>query len=253
MLRTDIDRHRKDMDFIQSISLIHPERNIKLNRAELLIVLRKSSMDERRRLHGLAETLRRTHNVKIDYLQLNTNEFIGLLSSNDVNPMKEMLSDEVCVFSPQAFWTEILDAQQKGLQIRFEGKETDPRRISEQDLTYNLAQFGYREFGAAVAQAKEISKKLLAASLLLKDNARRMEAVPVILAKGSTDWNLLIFLARKYKSAGKLLGLTKALHHIRPSKETGEAIENMQMMNVKEVKVDKKSIEDRLRLYNVIR
>lgn len=252
MLCADIDVRFKELPFTQSISLIRPERNIRLNKAELLILLQRQGSDERCRLRGIMETLQRAHNIRIDYLPLTTTELLELLSSAEENPLKEMLSSSVCVFSPQAFWSEMLEAERKGLRIRLEEVGTDPRKVPENELVYNLARFGYKEFGTEAKQSREILKELLATSLLLSRDVRRIEAVPVILAKGRTRWDLLVFLAQKYGTAGRLLGLLRALNHAKPTKEVSEAIAALESMNVKEVKAEEKSIEDRLRLYNVI-
>jgi len=50
-----------------------------------------------------------------------------------------------------------------------------------------------------------------------------------------------------------LLGLLKVLDSIMPTKETGEAIELMEAMGAKETKADKKTIEEKMRLYHAIR
>ena len=252
MLCADIDSRCNGLPFIQSISLIHPERNIKLNKAELLILLQKRSSDERRRLREVISTLERAHSIRIDYLPLDSGELLGLLSSDEANPLKEMLPESVCILSPQAFWSEMLAGERRGLRIRLEEGETDPRKLSEGELVYNLARLGYKEFGTEARQSREIAKELLAPSLLLKGDARRTDAVAVILAKGGTRWDLLVFLAQKYGTGGKLLGLLKALNGIKPEREISEAIAALESANVKEEKANGKSIEDRLRLYNVI-
>ena len=252
MLCADIEGSCKNLPFIRSISLIRPERNIKLNKTELLILLHRSGADERRRLHETIEMFHRMHNIRIDYLPLIAAEFLELLRPDGANPLKEMLSDAVCVHSPQAFWSEILEAQHKGVHIMLEEGEVDPRKVPETELAYNLARFGYKEFGRETKQSREILKEFLAVSILLNGDARRVDAVPVILAKGRTYWNLLIFLAQKYGASAKLLGLLRALNHIKPAKEASEAIAALESKDVKEVKVDEKDIEDRLRLYNVI-
>ena len=178
--------------------------------------MQRQSSDEKRKLREIIGTFRRVHNIRIDYLPLTATELLELLTSEEANPLKEMLPDSVCVFSPQAFWSEMLEAERKGLRIRLEEAETDPRKLSENELVYNLERLGYKEFGTEAKQSREILKELLATSLLLKGDARRIDAVPVILAKGGTRWDLLVFLAQKYGTAGRLLGLLRALNHAKP-------------------------------------
>ena len=179
-------------------------------------------------------------------------ELLDLLSADETNSLKEMLPDSICVFSPQAFWSEILDAERRGLRIRLEEGDTDPRKLSESELVYSLARLGYKEFGTEAKRSKMILKEFLVTSLLLNADARRINAVPVILAKGRTRWDLLVFLAQKHGTAARLFGLLKALDRIKPTDEIGEAIAAFESMNVKEAKVDEKRIEGRLRLYNAL-
>jgi len=252
ILFADVDGRCRELPFIQSISLLHPERNIKLNKSELLVLLKRQDSDERRRLRESISRVQRAHNIRIDLLPLTTAMLLDLLASDEKNPLRGMLPDSVCVLSPQAFWSEIIDAERKGLGIRLEENETDPRKLSENEVVYNLARFGYKEFGKQAKQSEKILKELLAVSLLLRGDTRRIDAVSVILGKSKTRWDLLVFLAQRCGAGGRLLGLLRALNRIKSAKEIGEAIEALEWMNVEEVKVDEKRIEDRLRLYNVV-
>lgn len=67
------------------------------------------------------------------------------------------------------------------------------------------------------------------------------------------SYGLLIFLAQKYGLSGRLLGLLKALNEINPTRGTKSAIEIFEASGTKEIKAAKKSIEQKMRLYNAIR
>jgi hypothetical protein len=257
MLLLEIDTYCSDLPFTKSISLINPERNAKLNRVELLIVLKSSQQESESQntmfaMKKILSSLQSIRSIKIDYLISTKTEFLNLLRSNEINPLKEMLFDQIAFLFPQAFWIEIKSILEEGIQIRFSEEETNPAKISESDLIYNLARFGYKEIGPEIREGERICIECIIASILMKGDARRRDAIPIILVKNRANYSLLIFLAQKYGLLGKLLGLLRTLHKIKPIPEVQQAIGTLEAMNVKEVKADEKSIKSKMRLYNAI-
>ena len=254
-LLADIEEHFKDRRLTVSICLTSPEKNVKLNRAELLILLQAGDNGKRdgmREMHSTITSLQRTHNIRLDYLALGREEFHELLRSEERNPLKEMLADKIAFFNPQGFWSQIRDAIAHGMLIRFGREETHPAKVAERDLVYNLARFGYTEMGSETETGENTSVEYIITSLMVKGNSRRVEAVPVILAKNRVNYSLLIFLSQKYGVSDRLLGLLKALNKIKPEKPRRETIEILEAMNVKELEAHEASIRQRLRLYNAI-
>lgn len=257
ILLMEIDTYFKDLNFINSISLISFEKNIKLNRIELMILVKnpekKSILEETIVIHKIMHLLQRMHNIRIDYLVLNNKTFIDVLGREETNPVREMLSNKIVMLYMQTFWMEIRDALEKGINIRFEEVETSPAKITNRDLVYNLARFGYTEMGPHIEQGKPICIEYIITSVLLQNDARRIDAIPVMLAKNEDkiNYNLLVFISQKYGLSDRLLGLLKVLNKVKPTKETEETIDLMNAMKVKEVKADQKSIEEKMRLYNV--
>ncbi len=254
MLLADIDAHSRDLNFIASVCMINPESNKKLNRMELLILLQGPRLElrEYETLNTTMQRLKSRHNVRIDYLLLTRGEFFDFLRSEETNPLKEMLSDKIAFFSPQAFWMEVKNALDEGIQIRIAERETNPAKIAEEDLLYNLARFGYREFGPKIKPGKLICIEYIIASILTKKEARRIEAIPIILAKNRANHNMLIFLAQKYGLSGRLLGLLRVLDKIKHTGEIENAIRTMQVLNVKEIEANEGSIREKMRLYDAI-
>ena len=87
-------------------------------------------------------SLQRMHNIKIDYLILDDEAFLGLLKSNESNPVREMLHNKIAILHPQGFWMSISREILRGTMIIAEEKETNPAKISEGDLVFNLTRFG---------------------------------------------------------------------------------------------------------------
>lgn len=242
---------RQDSVSIESISLVNAERNIKLNRAEFLFILKEKKADNMSVLTYMQE-LENAHNIKIDCLILAENEFISMLGDKEINPPKEMLSDHITFYSPQAFWTRMRIALAKGTPIKTCREETNPAKISEQDLTYNLSRFGYTEMGTDIKRGRKICIEYIITSVLLKDDARKIGAIPVLLAKNRANHDLLVFLAKKYKKSENLLGLLEALDKIKGNEGTRCAIKTLKAIGTRTKRVDEKSIRQKMRLYNAI-
>ncbi|MEM3555975.1 MAG: hypothetical protein QXF56_04625 [Candidatus Micrarchaeia archaeon] len=254
MLFSEMDTHFNEFCSIKSILIINPEKNIKLNRAEFLFLLKNKSEEtenEITEIHLIMQKLQRMHNLKLDCLVLKEKEFIELLKSEDGNPLKEMLSDKIAFFAPQAFWLVIRAALSQGIQLK-PAEETNPAEISETDLIYNLSRFGYKEIGLEIKEGRKICIETIITSLLLQSNSRRIDAIPVLLAKNKANYNLLLFLCKKYNRLEKLLGLIKVLKKIKSDKTIEGVIRMLERIGVKGEDVDERSIKQKMRLYNAI-
>jgi hypothetical protein len=248
---TEMEKSLNDTCSIKSTSSINLAKNIKLNRIEFLFLLRKTAhyLDETVRVYREMRKLQNKYNLRIDSLILDEDDFSDLARSNEINPLREALVKKTVFFCPQAFWSEIKRIAEK-TEIRTIRIETEPSSISDLDLIYNLGRFGYREFGVNIEQGRSYCIEYLTTALLVLGDARRLGAIPVILAKNAFRSNLLAFLSQKFGTAGKLLGLLRTLHHIKPSREIGETMVILETFNVKEIPADERSILQKMRLYN---
>jgi len=237
---------------IESISIIDSEKNLKLNRIELLFLL--ANFEEEQTvfsIHSIMERFQSKHNIKIDFLILTEKEFLDLLVSEETNPLKEMLSDKITFFSPEDFWITIKTALIKDIRIKTE-EGMNPAKITEQHLIYNLNRFGYKEMGTRIEQGKKICIEYIIASILLQEDARRIQSIPILLIKNKINYNLLIFLCKKYKKTGELFGILKILNKIKENNEIKNAIRTLEIMKIKEIKMNEKSILEKLRLYDAV-
>lgn len=250
---SEMDRSLTDNCVIKSVSSINPSKNIKLNRIELLFLLRASPNyhNETVELCRQLVKLQNKHNLKINNLIINNRDFLELTTSDEINPIREAFSEKIILFGPQAFWSEIKEVAQK-TEIKTIRSETKPANISDLDLTYNLNRFGYREFGLSFAQGKNFCIEYIITAILLQDDARLTEAIPIILAKNSFKSNVLTYLSQKYDTSGKLLGLLRILNNIKPTSEIIQTIEILESLNAKEIPADSESIVQKLRLYNAL-
>lgn len=147
----------------------------------------------------------------------------------------------------------------QGLELKTLSEEIKPQEINENDLTYNLARFGYTEFGSQIKEGTQICLETIITSILLKGNSRKIEAIPVLLAKSlnkktqrTPSYNLLIYLCQKHGQLEKLMGLLEELQKILPNKETEYALKVLKVLKIKPKKADAKAIKEKMRLYNAI-
>ncbi len=257
MLLKDAEERYENIRSIESISATNPDRNLKLNRTELLILLHESKGNNLHReiidIHAITRDLQALHNIKLDPLILTADAFLHLLTSDEINPLREMLSNKITFHSPQGFWTRIAATLARGYRIKLLKRDTNPSKISEKDLIFNLARYGYKEIGFETWEGEKICIEYIIASMLMTEEARRIDAIPILLAKNKANYSLLIFLSQKYRFSARLLGLLKALSRIKPLSENATGIDILEKLGTKEIKADEKSIEQKMRLYNAIR
>ncbi|MDE1863237.1 MAG: hypothetical protein KGI33_10020 [Thaumarchaeota archaeon] len=262
ILLLELDEYVYNLDMLQSVSIIEPERNAKLNKADFLVQLKKS---DNHRMAYAAKTgiykklygLQMIHDMRINVLVLEDGEFSGLVKANEANPVREMLHDKIVISGQQGFWASIRNEFIKGTKIKVKEGQTHPAKIPEDVLVYNLVRFGYTEFGPVVKEAEQVCIEYTIAAIIFQKDERRMDAIPVILAKNTkkTSYDLLLFISRKYGFAGKILGILKSLRNlvVHARMVVEEPIKLLEAIDTEEVKPDEKRMRDRLRLYHVTR
>ena len=252
-LFTEMDKSLSDKCCIRSIITINPSKNIKLNRIELFLLLNETPdyLDQTIELQKITLDLQRKFNLKINTLILDITDFFCLLTSGEITPVREALSQQITLYNPQAFWRQISEIAQKS-QIKTLQSETKPLSIPESDLNFNLNRFGYSEFGTSIAPGKKFCIEYTAISLLQREDARGLDAVAVILAKNSFSSNLLAFLSQKYEVSSRLLGILNALRHTTPKREVDHTVKILKTISTKELPADEDSIRQKLELYNAL-
>jgi hypothetical protein len=88
--------------------------------------------------------------------------------------------------------------------------------------------------------------------LLLREEARGIDAVAVILAKNSFSSNLLAFLSQKYEVSPRLLGILNVLRQTNPKPEIDNTAKILKAISTKELPADENIIRQKLELYNAL-
>lgn len=249
-LLVELEQSMSDVGSIKSFGSINIERKIKLNKIELLFLLKKSSNyhEDAIKIFSTLLDLQKKHNIQIIGLIINQNSFSKLMMSDEINPVREALPNFLSLFCPQLFWGEIRNIK-RTYKIQSFTEELNPLKISQPDLMYNLNRFGYKEFGWNIEQGKKGCIEYIITSLLLQNDARLFQAIPVIISKNSFDSNVLIFLAQRFQTSNKLLGLLRIIKRLKPKNEIEKSVAILEALEIEEVPADEKDVLKTLRLY----
>ncbi len=256
---TELAEKLRKYGLISSIGIVNPERNAKLNRIELFIILRNFESDNDWKptltIRKLIETISALHNIRIDPLFIQENNLIELLKEDNANIAKNILSNKIIISNPQNFWMIIKSILDDKIQFSNDNYEINPAKITEEELIYNLAKFGYKEFGHTITKETPIRIEYIITAILLKKEIRMLEAIPIILAKTETEvnYNLLLFLSQKYGTRSKLLGVLNALGEYKHIHGVKIAIRNLKALKTEEIKANFDDLERKMKLYHVIR
>lgn len=246
-----------------STALIRPQRNIKLNAAEVIYL---TVNEEAEPLLTQSREHARRHNRALYPLILTEQEFQEMLQAREKNQAKEFLKDKTVLVNPAAFWKAVSRIRP---QEGSEG-ELDPGKMGLEALYYNLNRFGYTAFTTKPQErAGETNIESLVMACLLAKDARLAEAVAVLLAKNKMNYRLLLYLAlklNKLNMMGYLIETTSELAREK-KKELREALKLFEMYRkiakvssknptarrwgVK-TKTTRRDFEEKMRLYDAI-
>ena len=90
-----------------------------------------------------------------------------------------------------------------------------PSELTYDDIGYNLGKYGFylnNLDGRVESNGMDVHPEYLFAAILFERNMRRIDSgLPVLLCRGKINYPLLMFVARKYRFAGRLFDLLSCL------------------------------------------
>ncbi|MFH1199628.1 MAG: hypothetical protein V1708_01015 [Candidatus Micrarchaeota archaeon] len=206
---------------LEAACLIKDPTSLALNKADFLFIIEtplpfgpisliptqaeimKRIEDEREAMYSYARFISERTNTQVSFLALTMEEFGDLASSPALNPLKDMIKAEVAIVNPQVYWLQFNKMRYEGKSILFQDTPADPLKLKRQDAAAVFSRFGYRELGAPESKTPGYCLETAIAAALLEQDARLLEAIPILLAKNheTISFPLLEYLAMK---CGKL-------------------------------------------------
>ncbi len=256
-LLSNVENIAAAMPSISSISAIRPIKYEAVNRLELLVLIRDgipSDAEEASRISVDYSVRLMQHGggTKIDSLVLRESEIGPMLSTKEKTPAKEMIGDKLVFVGAQNFWRIIKDAIEEGLWVRAESQETIPSKTNDLVLGHNMARLGYKEMGRTVKPGEDYCVEFVVAAMMARGQARLVEAVPVILSNWKPNYNVLFFLAKKFRLLEMFMAVLEAVSIVLPQHKRN-ALDLIRVLKDMQIEpamtLNANSIGEKIRLY----
>lgn len=269
---------------IKSLAIIQPEKNARLNKIDLIILMQKPMpfqmrneqngktsteefkgkqleemlQEEIRSIYSHLQSLSKIHHIAINALILTKEEFKELMQTREENPIHSIFIDEISIYGANELWGFIRKLETSGTQIQtMELKNS--AAISKKELSFNAYRFGYTEFGEKMEETRKIGIESTICALLIQGSARQIEAIPAIIGLNLNQKNgrkinlrLLTYLCQQSKQLEMFYGLLEELYKEFKDWEIENEIQLLEAMKVTPKKTDSKAIKEKMRLYNAI-
>jgi len=174
----------------KSIILINAEKNFSLNRIETLIITSKPE-----KAITKFNQIEEQFNIRIDCLALTQEEFAQKINTTTII---DMLSNRLILSNQEQF----IDLITQSIHDIKE-KDYSLINLNESELRYNLAKFGYSEFGKET-KGKNLGIEELITATLLNGTARQKIALKKIIKSNDFSLQFLYFLIKKYSKQKEL-------------------------------------------------
>jgi hypothetical protein len=242
---------------VRSVSLIAPQRNLRLRRLELLVLLHGTPQGTTQepgphREVELAERLSELEDdtaLRVDAWPVPADDFADRLTSREASPAPRVLRSHTCVWNPQAFWLAVA----KGLPHGTGLAPATPNRLSsleEGEIAWNLSRWGYEERGRALdEEATALCPEAVAVAALAADVPRWIGAAAVVLSKADLDANLLAYLAKSEGQAGRLGEIVKILYDRDADPALAHLLQLLEALGIEPERIEQDMVADALDLY----
>ena len=264
-------KFQKDFLLIDSFSIIQPIKYISLNRAEFLIILKDITSDyfsncsnseeiekeiiknERIKIYQTMDELEKKFNIKLDFLILTKSELLQLIEDNNNNITKDMILNQTILLYPQNYWINIKEILKKNIRLKNDFY-INLGKIPKKDYIYNLNRFGYKEIGLDIPDGNNYRLEFIIISILLSKDARKKEAIPILIKKNISSENdlnfeLLLFYSKRYNKLNELFAYLIILYEIYEDESLQYPIKILEDLNISPKKINKRAIKEKLRLY----
>ena len=233
--------------YILTMCSLKHEKHIKINRIELLIIIRSHEQDGS--LISNLLKIESLHNTKIDPIILTSNEFSDMLDGDNLNSIKDLITDKSILYNTEGFWGLIrkykLDGKYQNL-IKF------PDELGQSELAYNYNRFGYSLYEDTKG-GKELS---LEDTIFLMNQAREIRiryGAFILLKKNIRKINLmyLYYIFKRRDQLNVLKGILSTTEEFC-DKEDRRKISTLERLipNRKSEAYDKKLIKKYILQYN---
>jgi len=232
---------------IFSMASLETERHLALNRIELLILVKNHDED-----HDLIESLLKLesdYNIGIDPIILTLNEFINIMKSDELTPLKDLILDRYILYNSTGFWDLII---RYNINSKYKKLNKYPQEMTEEELAYNYNRFGFK-LHEKLTEENKISIEAIIFAMSINDEPRIKYGSIVLLKKNIDKINLpyLFYIYKRYEELGRLRSMILSLNELKLLKIDEKIKQYLELMKEDQnIKFDLNMIKRYIELYD---
>jgi len=232
---------------IFSMASLETKHHLALNRMELLILAKNH--DEDYELIKLLLQVESIYNIGIDPIILTLDEFIKIMKSDELSPIKDLILDKYILYNSLGFWDLII---RNDINSNYKKLNKSPYKITHKELAYNYNRFGF-ELIEELSNEDKISIETLIFAMSINDEARIRYGSIIVLKKNIDKINLpyLFYIYKRYNKLGLLRSMILSLIEAK-GLETNKNIKQYidLMKEDPNIKFDLNTIKEYIKLYS---
>jgi len=232
---------------IFSMASLETEHHLALNRIELLILVKNH--DEDHELIRLLLQMESTYNIGIDPIILTIDEFIKIMKSDELSPVKDLILDKYILYNSLGFWDLIT---RNDINSNYKKFNKYPQEITEEELAYNYNRFGFKLHEKLTEETK-ISLETIIFAMSINDEPRIKYGSIIILKKNIDKIILsyLFYIYKRYEELSMLRSMILSLIELKALKMNENIKSYLDLMKEdKSIKFDLNTIKRYIELYD---
>ncbi|MDE1869057.1 MAG: hypothetical protein KGH60_03800 [Candidatus Micrarchaeota archaeon] len=231
---------------ILSMCSLDTKKHLKLNRLELLFLIRQDKDIDR--LTSSLIKMETDYGIKIDPIILTPESFIKIMKSEELDMLKDLILDREILYNSDGFWGLI---RQSGIGSRYKLFGMLPYDIPRSELAYNYSRLGYR-LNEELKPADRISAELTIFSMSINKEIRIRYGAIIILHKNIENINLayLYYLYKRYDKLSAFKGILLSLDNLTDLKGDTKLAYYITLIREAPEAYDQKMIKRYIKLYD---
>jgi len=232
---------------IISICSLETKEHLILNRMELLILVKNH--DEDYELIKSLLKLESTYDTGMDPIILTIDEFIKIMKSDELSPLKDLILDRHILYDSIGFWDLII---RYDINSKYKKLNKYPQDITHKELAYNYNRFGF-ELIENLSNEDKISIETLIFAMSINDESRIRYGSIIILKKNieKINWAYLFYMYKRYDELGRLKAMILSLIEAKGLEMNKNIKQYIDLMKEDpNIKFDLNAIKEYIKLYS---
>ncbi len=231
---------------IFSICTLETEKHLKINRIEMLILAQNHDDDGK-----LIKSLLRTESeqgIKIDPCIFAIDEFIKMMQTDELNPIKDIIPDKCVLYNSEGFWSLI---NHHKIGIKYKKSRKFSLYLTASELAYNYNRQGY-QLNEQIRPSEKISLETTIFSMSIKNETRIKYGAIILLYKNieRINWACLFYMYKRYDELNRFKSILLSLADLKNTTNNADINRYIEIITDKpDTKYDAKIIKKYMEVY----